>query len=263
VDDLGLAGRPLCVHSSLRSFGWVEGGAEAVIQVLLDAGCSLLVPTFLYQNETDPPGYAPILRNAWEADLYPAQPPFDGFRHKPADASPISTDNGAIPRALVRLPGARRGNHPVDSFAAVGPLAEELVGGQTAWGVYAPFEALLAHDGAVLLMGVGLDRMTLLHDAERRAGRELFVRWGRLHDGTVAAARVGGCSDGFPRLEPVLAPLATETLVGESRWRAFPARATLEVAAAAIRANPDATRCANPACERCRDAAAGGPFLIV
>jgi aminoglycoside N3'-acetyltransferase len=28
IRNLGLAGRPLCVHSSLRSFGWVEGGAQ-------------------------------------------------------------------------------------------------------------------------------------------------------------------------------------------------------------------------------------------
>jgi aminoglycoside 3-N-acetyltransferase len=263
VDDLGLAGRPLCVHSSLRSFGWVEGGAEAVIRALLEAGCSVLVPAFVYENETNPPGFVPIQRNAWGEDSYPFEPTFSGFRHEPADATPVSADNGAIPQALVRLPGARRGNHPVDSFAAVGPLATELVGRQTAWDVYAPFEALMKHDGAVLLIGVGLDRMTLLHDAERRAGRELLLRWGRRRDGTISAVRVGGCSDGFPRLESVVAPLSAETMVGESRWRAFPAQATVEAASAAIRADPEATWCGNPACARCRDAAAGGPFLAV
>lgn len=263
VDDLGLAGRPLCVHSSLRSFGWVEGGAEAVIQALLGAGCTVLAPTFTYEHETCPPGFAPVERNAWGECSYPEDPPAGGFRHEPASAVSVAADNGAIPRRLVRMPGTRRGNHPVDSFAAVGPLAAELVGGQTAWDVYAPFEALMAHDGVVLLLGVGLDRMTLLHDAERRAGRELYLRWGRLHDGTVAAVRVGGCSDGFPRLEAAVAPLATETWVGGSRWRAFPARSTVEAAAAAMRADPTVTWCTDRDCERCRDSAAGGPFLAV
>jgi aminoglycoside N3'-acetyltransferase len=35
----GLGGRPVSVHSSLRSFGWVEGGAEAVVSGLLDILC--------------------------------------------------------------------------------------------------------------------------------------------------------------------------------------------------------------------------------
>lgn len=263
VDDLGLAGRPLCVHSSLRSFGWVEGGATTVINVLLEAGCTVLVPAFSYRNETRPPGYAPIHRNAWDERDYPTDPPLCGFRPEPPDATPVSADNGALPRALVRMPGTLRGAHPIDSFAAIGPLTHELIGDQTAWNVYAPFEALMAHDGFVLLMGVGLNRMTLLHDAERRAGRELFLRWGWLADGAIQAARVGGCSEGFPRLEAAVAPLATETRVGDSQWRAFPARATVEAAATAIRADATATWCDDPHCERCRDAAAGGPFLAV
>ena len=32
IRNLGLAGRLLCVHSSLRSFGWVEGGRSAAGQ---------------------------------------------------------------------------------------------------------------------------------------------------------------------------------------------------------------------------------------
>ncbi len=38
IRRLGLAGLPLCVHSSLRSFGWVDGGPGTVISGLLDEG---------------------------------------------------------------------------------------------------------------------------------------------------------------------------------------------------------------------------------
>ena len=60
-------------------------------------------------------------------------------------------------------------------------------------------------------------------------------------------------------LLPILGPLARETLVGESRWVAYPARETLALAAEAIRANPGITHCGDADCLRCRDAVAGGP----
>jgi len=43
---LGLPGQVVCLHSSLRSFGHVAGGANAVVRVFLDEGCTILVPTF-------------------------------------------------------------------------------------------------------------------------------------------------------------------------------------------------------------------------
>jgi hypothetical protein len=42
-------------------------------------------------------------------------------------------------------------------------------------------------------------------------------------------------------------------------WRAFQARQTVLVAAAALRADPEITRCSDPSYLRCRDAIAGGP----
>ena len=46
VSHLGLAGKAVCLHSSLRSFGWVEGGASAVVDAFLFEESTLLVPTF-------------------------------------------------------------------------------------------------------------------------------------------------------------------------------------------------------------------------
>ena len=36
----------MVVHSSLASFGRVEGGAAAVVQAFLDEGCTIVVPAF-------------------------------------------------------------------------------------------------------------------------------------------------------------------------------------------------------------------------
>ncbi|HEU4558709.1 MAG TPA: AAC(3) family N-acetyltransferase, partial [Longimicrobium sp.] len=72
IRALGLAGRAICVHSSLRSFGWVEGGAGAVVDAFLAEGCTLLVPTFsgaAFEACPDPPDV--IERNGWRS-LFPA-----------------------------------------------------------------------------------------------------------------------------------------------------------------------------------------------
>lgn len=257
--DLKLSGRPLCVHSSLRSFGRVDGGAQTVIDGLLAEGCTVMVPTFSYEHEIPAPPGRQLPRNGNIDRAYL------GARSGPKIFSPeendVSGDMGAIPRALLQMPARDRGLHPIDSFSAVGPLAEELIRGQTATDVYAPFQALIEHDGFVLLIGVGLTRMTLIHDAERMAGRNLFRRWAYDANAEPLETLVGGCSEGFFNLEPAIGYLARETMVGQSRWRAFPAGTTREVAAQTIRENPEITRCPDPTCAGCPDSIAGGPVV--
>jgi aminoglycoside N3'-acetyltransferase len=90
---------------------------------------------------------------------------------------------GAIPAALLQRPGRQRGRDPMGSFAAVGPFAEQLIQHQTASDPFAHFRELVALGGSVVLMGVGLDRLTLLHQAEQLAGRNLFMRWANRSDG--------------------------------------------------------------------------------
>src|SRR6185436_9335886 len=85
------------------------------------------------------------------------------------DSTEIDRDMGAIPAAILSWPGRVRGLHPLDSLTALGPRAEELASRQTPTDVYAPLEALARAGGYVVLMGVGLERMTLLHLAEKRA----------------------------------------------------------------------------------------------
>ena len=103
--------------------------------------------------------------------------------------------------------------------------------------------------------------MTLLHLAEKEAGRTLFRRWANDAHGQPMAVEVGGCSEGFGKLEPYLRPIMRRTNVGQSRWTLLPAGQALAYAAAAISANPQITHCGIEACERCNDAVRGGPIL--
>ena len=175
----------------------------------------------------------------------------------------IDRDMGAIPAAAVAWPGRVRGNHPLDSFTAVGPRASDLVARQTPTDVYAPLAALARMGGSVLLMGVGLEKMTLLHLAEKEAGRALFRRWADDARGRPAAVEVGGCSEGFGKLEPYLRPVMRRADVGQSRWTLLPAGQALARAAEAIRSDPQVTHCGVETCERCNDAVRGGPILPI
>jgi aminoglycoside 3-N-acetyltransferase len=284
VRQLRLRGQPIGVHSSLRSFGRVAGGAAAIIAGLLAEECTLLVPAFSFDAFLiqPPPGMRPP-RNGWRYDGAPtsvadrARVSLRGlvrrwrsfsvtrslrgvaYAYTPNSVE-LDRNMGAIPAAVVRAPGRVRGSHPLCSFAGVGPEAARFIGGQTPYDVYAPLRALAAADGFVVCMGVGLTRMTLLHLAEQQAGRALFRRWAYGPKGRPMAVEVGGCSEGFGRFDAVLAPIERATMVGASRWRVFPAAAALHLATDAIRADPAITHCADPTCDRCNDGVAGGPL---
>ena len=151
VHALSLSGRPLCVHASLRSFGWVEGGAPTIIAGLLEAGCTLLVPTFSWETfAVAPLPHQRLVQNGTSPGYYETlQQTLPGVagvaRVYAPDAPDIDrADMGAIPAAVLAMPGRVRGNHPLCSFAAIGPLADELVAAQQPLHVFAPLQARLS-----------------------------------------------------------------------------------------------------------------------
>lgn len=260
VRALRLHGRAVCLHSSLRSFGHVIGGAAAVVQAFLDEECTLLVPTFSSVFGVAPSLHLQFERNGWNYSSTP-KPRDDSNRVYSPEILDIDRDMGAIAAAVVTWPNRVRGNHPLDSFTAVGPQAAELIAGQAPLDVYAPLRALIRLDGFALLIGVGLEKLTLLHLAEQEAGRTLFRRWANDQHGRPMAVEVGGCSAGFGKLEPHLRPLMRKATVGQSNWTVLAAAEVVAHAAAAIRANPEITHCDDDECERCNDAVKGGPLI--
>ncbi len=260
IRALNLTAQAVCVHSSLRSFGKVEGGPETVVQAFLDEGCTLLAPTFSYDYAIAPPEPLRPARNGWDYRFHYGPRAEEGMIYTPA-AGEIDKDMGAIPAAILRHPAHLRGDHPLNSFSALGPQAQRLIGGQAPLAVYAPLQALVELGGSVLLMGVALDNMTLIHYAEQQAGRVPFRRWAYDRNGEAQMVQAGSCSDGFEQLAPILQPWQRTVTVGKSLWRCYPAAETLAAAAATIRANPQITYCGDPECDRCRDAMLGGPIL--
>jgi aminoglycoside N3'-acetyltransferase len=265
--EAGLENRAVCLHSSLRSHGHVDGGAATVVDAFLDAGATLLVPTFGGSRYavTAPPHLRPprngISYDGWtDQGGLPVDPVAAGFAGREFTTADNDTLMGAIPAEVLTRPGRQRGNHPLNSFAAIGPGAAELIRSQSATDVYAPLAALAGQGGLVALAGVGLTCMTLLHYAEQVAGRVLLRRWARV-GGEVVMVAVGGCSDGFEQFAGALAAVENSVTVGRSHWRVFPAAAVVDIASAVIRRDPGSTRCPRADCEQCADKILGGPLL--
>ncbi len=258
---LNLRGQPVCVHSSLRSFGGVGGGPDAIIHAFLHCDSTLLVPTFSWVHAVAPPPGPLPDRNGYEP-LFPSEYPATAPLFDVTSTAIDRGEMGALPAAVLQFPGHIRGNHPTNSFTAIGPLARELAACQHRMDVHAPLRRLAALRGHVLMMGTSLNSMTLIHAAEQAMGRAMFLRWAMGSNGAPDLIETGGCSEGFTNLEGALAPIARETYVGKSRWRAYDAATALERATAAIRENPRITHCTDPHCPRCNDAVLGGPLPL-
>jgi aminoglycoside 3-N-acetyltransferase len=261
IRGLRLSGLAVCLHVSLRSFGRVAGGADAIIDAFLDERCTVLVPTFSWDSFAVPPPDAAAMRprrNGCDYEVY-ANRSAGGTPAYWPESRLVDADMGVLPRAVLERGERVRGSHPLASFAAIGPAARTLLAQQTPTDPFAPLRELAQQNGFVALLGVGLTRMTLLHLAEQCASRTPFQRWALNREGRPMLVAVGGCSEGFENFGTVLAPLEHRRTVRNSCWRVFRAKDTLTGAVRAILADPLITHCGRP-CVRCDDAVAGGPI---
>lgn len=139
------------VHSSLSSFGYVEGGADPVIDALLETvgkEGAIVMPAYSGNRKE-------IERTRREAELGVT------WKYKILPYNPQETPcwTGKIPDTFRKRKGAIRSLNPTHSLAAIGPKANELVQG---------WNKLLEADGYILLMGVDLGCCSAMHLAEER-----------------------------------------------------------------------------------------------
>jgi aminoglycoside 3-N-acetyltransferase len=259
ISELNLENSIICLHSSLKSFGYIENGADTLIQAFLDSGCTLVVPTFTYGCDVPPPSDKRYEQNSYDYDQKRDAGSAMTF-DKNSDM--VVKDMGAIPARILQYSSRVRGNHPLNSFTAIGPKAEEVIEGQSFLNVYGPFKKAYEECKAyIVLAGVDLTKATPVHYAEERAGRNLFRRWGKDVVNPCIEVEVGSCSEGFEKLSPVLAPIEERVFVGASQWRIFPFKPFIDTASEAIRNDQSITHCEDENCERCNHAVKGGPVL--
>lgn len=233
--ELGLdSDSRVIVHSSLNSLGHVEGGAETVVNALLNVvgpGGTVAVPTFTRYDE-------------------------------PYDPSESPSTTGAVTEALRQCEEAVRSLHPTKSVAAIGSEANDLVADHepaNSLGPGSPLHRLLQDGAEILLLGVNQTANSAMHIAERLADMpyrdqtasvQTFVGGGVR---TVEVNRVH-CSRGFEVVAPLCehAGIVSRERIGAAEAQLLDGGGLLSVAIELLEAEPGALLCSVPDCERCQ-----------
>ena len=161
-------GQAIMVHTSLSSLGFVCGGAQVLIEALLESvgpEGTIMMPTQSWKNLDpaagvhwqEPESWWQLIRDNW--------PAYD------KDITPTNS-MGAVAEMFRRWPGTLRSDHPARSVAASGKFAQYLTENHDLSNIFgegSPIAKLYELDGSVLLIGVGYDKNTSLHLADARA----------------------------------------------------------------------------------------------
>ena len=117
--ELGVElGETLLVHASLRSIGWLAGGASTVVAALREvvgAAGTLVVATGTEENSLTSRAHRARIAGMTPDEVRAYRLGMPGFDK---DATPSGM--GAIAEALRTTDGAVRSAHPQSSFAAIG-----------------------------------------------------------------------------------------------------------------------------------------------
>lgn len=260
--ELGLSGRDVAVHASLRSFGHVNGGADTVVQALLGVCGTVLMPTFCGIGRTNAPDGDRPEQNAWDYSSggIEADPvmPFDPATFDRTSDLDVA-EMGQIPVALLRQPNTFRSQHPSVSWAANGPRATDYTADHLPDDPNRPLKRLAEREGYVLLLGVDLSVCTAAHLGEELAGRKPFIRWVLYADGTVRRVREYGCSDGFGKLDSYVEAMAKRCAIAACSAVCYPIKPFIEAFAQVIKSQPEITLCGRLEC-RCVASHKGGPL---
>lgn len=225
------SGETIWAHSSLSAFGRVDGGANTVIDGLLDTvgpNGTVALPTFTWRE-------------------------FHAAHEVVFDLAETACETGIIPETFRKRPGVRRSLHICHSVAALGPQTENLLGDgvRSFWG-RAVFDALYACDAWNVMLGVGYQSCTALHAAEEivqvpyRSYRDFVGSRVRLPDGTelpcvsVEYLRQDDSFNDFAKMEGILAAKGRleATQVGNARVTAARIRDVIDEAVERLRENP-------------------------
>ena len=191
--------RPILVHSSLRSVGKTENGADGLINALKEHICAngglLCVPTHTWAN---------LGKNGVIT----------------LDMTKGETCIGTLPNIAASRPDAFRSLHPTHSMAVFGEGAEDFIKGEEKASTPTPpdscYGKIYDRDGYILLVGVGHNRNTYLHcveemlDVPNRLDRELRTVTVKHRSGEIehrssrghSAKGIEDVSAQFPNYEP-------------------------------------------------------------
>jgi len=239
-------GDTLALHASLKSLGYVIGGAKTVIDAFLEVlgpRGTMMMPTHTYCMTPNP----------------------DQFHIK---TSPSKV--GLISETFRQHPQAIRSFHPTHSVAAIGPHADFLTRdalSTSPCGINNPFHRLEKCGGYILLMGTDHRSNTHLHTCEVLAGVPYFrISWTShrsyeishiYQDGELVERihlyQIPGCSKGFKKIQPILdnENVIRHVQIGQAQSQLFQATDLSRVVVPLLRKQPDFLLCDETYCSIC------------
>ena len=231
---------------SLKSIGRVDGGADTLLEALLEAvGPAGTIVTDSFVN------------------VYPL--PLSKENSQKLSSRSTPSYAGALANSLIRHPRAFRSTHPVQKFAAVGARAEELMSAHTPHSdAYGVLRVMTEEGGRNLkigseekTVGVGTTHVAIgllrLRQKRPRAGRAYADDGGRV--GAFERDWAGACARGFVNFMPYYQPasaILSEGRVGLAEAKITDMKRTLDVELDLLRKNPSLLMCDDPACVDCR-----------
>lgn len=168
LEGLGLnKGMTVLVHSSLSSIGWVNGGAIAVIQALMDIVTeegNIVMPSQSVDLSDPSEWHYPSVPEKWWDTIRESMPAYN------AQYTP-TTGMGKIVEVFRSYPEVKRSCHPNYSFIAWGKDKNKILNKQSlnfGLGEQSPLGNLYMDNSYVLLLGTDFDSNTCFHLAEYR-----------------------------------------------------------------------------------------------
>ena len=225
----------LVVHSSLKSLGYVEGGALTVIEALRNVvGTEGVV---MFPCLTYPGLITEFLR---EIDL--------------VDLRDVQIFTGAIPQAAWEHNDSLRSFHPTHPVAGFGNKVRELFvdqqSGQGPCGTDSPFYRAAMADAKILMIGIDINPCTIIHCVEEIAAPYIFSGDyfdvstidfdGAIHDVAVKGYCVGVARD-FTKLEPELLDAGAMQIhtLGQADLRVIDAKKMVTLGLEGLTKNPE------------------------
>ncbi|MBI9030859.1 AAC(3) family N-acetyltransferase [bacterium] len=230
---------------SLKSIGWVQGGAGTVIEAFLD----VIGPNGTIVTDS----FVPVKSLRYLK------------KHTCLSDDRTPSYAGALANAILQFPQVKRSKHPIQKFATIGKHATEFTENHTAESyaydvlkkmcslrakkvrIYSPSDGVSIGTTHVAIGLLGFQQKRLKYGVHYQVGdnpKKLFlVNW------------AGGCSAGFNKLLPDYeknGAVLYKGKVGQANIIVSDMKKTLEWEVAQGKKNPQFFFCDNPACVDCR-----------
>ncbi len=239
LGEMGIKkGDILLVHSALSSIGYVEGGADTVIDALLET---------VGEEGT----IAMSTLTGW---------------FKPYDSKTSPSEVGKISEVFRKRPGIFRSLHPVHSIAAYGRQAQYITEGHdkadTGCGRGTPYDKIKQLNGKVMLLGVDMDRNTIMHFIEEEADLPFLLELSipaptyiedYKNKQFILKKFPPGHRD-FLNLTPILREkdALVEGKIGNALVKVMNVKELFEIGIQTLKQQPGSFICSNPNCIFCR-----------